>query len=252
MAGENVEEFGPFARAPGVGHVPGDENEVERPGGVLGLKPSHDPSQALVAARPAPPALDAKAIALADDMDVGEMRDAPDAAAWRRGVEGFEVERLVHRGVGEAPDERSRREVSRHDDDGVGERRHDQMMGDRKIRGRSDPPRLRPDESRNQRRDDGEKNSGAGAAYRPHARQLGSAARLQGSLREMPDRLAAQGVSRLNAKRVERPEIGLCDAKQGPPAEPAHSDNREKQERGAEPVEFQESRKRRRQPTPSR
>ena len=42
MAGENVEELGPFARAPGVGHVPGDENEVERPGGVLGLETSHD------------------------------------------------------------------------------------------------------------------------------------------------------------------------------------------------------------------
>ena len=80
MAGENVEEFGPFARAPGVGHVPGDEDEVQRPGGVLGLEASHDPPHALVAARPAPPALDPEAITLADDMDVGEMRDAPDAA----------------------------------------------------------------------------------------------------------------------------------------------------------------------------
>ena len=115
IAGENVEELGPFGRAPGVGHVPGDKNEVQRPGGVLGLEPSHDPSQALVAARAAPPALDPKAIALADDMDVGEMRDAPDAAVWWRGVERFEVERLVHGRVGEAPDERSRREVGRHD-----------------------------------------------------------------------------------------------------------------------------------------
>ena len=122
MAGEDVEELGPFGRAPGVGHVPGDEDEVERPGGVLGLEASHDPPQPLVAARAAPPALDPEAVALADDMDVGEMRDPPDAAARRRGVEGFEVERLVHAGVGEAPDERGRGEIGRHDDDGVGER----------------------------------------------------------------------------------------------------------------------------------
>ena len=54
VAGENVEEFGPFARAPGVGHVPGDEDEVQRPRGVLGLKASHDPPHALVAARARP------------------------------------------------------------------------------------------------------------------------------------------------------------------------------------------------------
>src|ERR1700677_3495247 len=79
MARENVEEFGPFAGAAGVGHVPGDENEIQRPSAVLGLEPSHDPSHALIAARAAPPALDPEAITLTDDMDVGEMRDAPDA-----------------------------------------------------------------------------------------------------------------------------------------------------------------------------
>ena len=144
---------------------------------------------------PPRPLLDAKAIALADDMDVGQMRDPPGATAWRRRIEGDEVERLVHSGVREAPDERTRREVSRHDDDGVGERGPDQLMGDRKIRGRSDPPRRRPSNARDQRRDGGEKNPGAGAAHRPQARKLRPAAGLEGSLREMPHRLAAQGVS---------------------------------------------------------
>ena len=96
MTAKNVEEFGPFARAAGVGHVPGDEDKVQRPGGVLGLEPSHDPPHARVAARAAPPALDPEAITLADDMDVGQMRDAPDATVRWRSVEGFEVERLVH------------------------------------------------------------------------------------------------------------------------------------------------------------
>ena len=134
MRRQNVEEFGPFGRAPGVGHVPGDEDEVQRAGGVRGLESAHDPFEALVAARAAPSALDAKAVALADDMDVGEMSDPPDAAADGRGVERFEVERLVHGRVGEAPDERGRREIGRHDDDGVGERRHDQMLRDGEIR----------------------------------------------------------------------------------------------------------------------
>src|ERR1700729_1278850 len=103
MAGEDVEKFGPFARAPGVGHVPGDEDKVQRTGGVLGLEPGHDPPHARVAARAAPPALDPETITLADDMDVGEMRDAPDATVRRRRVESFEVGRLIHACVSEAP-----------------------------------------------------------------------------------------------------------------------------------------------------
>src|SRR3984885_12322854 len=115
------------------------------------------------------------------------------------------------------------------------------MMRDRKIRSRSDPARMRPNKSGNQRRDEGKKNSGAGAASRPHARQLCSAAQLEGSLRQMPDRLTAQDVSRLNAKRVERPEIRFRNAKQGPPSEPAQGDDDEEQKRGAESVQFQDA-----------
>ena len=133
MASEDVEELGPFGRAPGVGHVPGDEDKVEGPGGVLGLEASHHPLHALVAARPAPPALDAKAITLADDMDVGQMRHSPDTTARRRCVEPFQVEWLVHARVGEAPDERRRREIGRHDHDRVGERGQDELMRDREI-----------------------------------------------------------------------------------------------------------------------
>ena len=125
--------------------------------------------------------------------------------------------------------------------DGVGERRPDQLMRDRKIRGRSDPSRRGPNEGRDQRREGGEKNTGAGAAHRPQARQLRPAAGLEGSLREMPDRLTAQSVSRLNAKRVERPEIRFRDAKQWTPAEPARGDDSEKHKRGADSVQFQDS-----------
>ena len=71
--------------------------------------------------------------------------------------------------------------------------------------------------------------------------ELGSPARVRKSLRQMADRLAAQGVARLNAKRVQRPEIRLGDAKQRAPAEPADEDDREQHEPRAESVEFQHS-----------
>ena len=164
MARDDVEKFGPFGRASGVGHVASDEHKIERPNRVFGFEPRHDLFQALVAARAGPSALDAKAIALADDMDVGEMRDAPDAAARGRGVERFEVERLVHARVREAPDERRRREIGRHDDDCVGEGRQDQLMRRRKVMARSDPSRPRPDGVGDERRDDDKQHSGAGAA----------------------------------------------------------------------------------------
>ena len=90
-------------------------------------------------------------------------------------------------------------------------------MRDGEISGRSDPAR------------GGQTTAATSAATsarsiparrssRPRTRQLCSAARLEGSLRQMPDRLTAQGIFRLNAKRVERPEIRFCNAKQGPPS----------------------------------
>ena len=95
--------------------------------------------------------------------------------------------------------------------------------------------------ARNQRRDDGEKNSGGRATHGPHPHELGSPARCESALRQMADRLAAQGVSRLNAKRVERPEIRLGDPKQRSPAEPADEDDREQHEPRADAIQFQDS-----------
>ena len=139
------------------------------------LEAGHHPPRPFVAARSAPPALDAEAIALADDMDVGEMRHPPDPPVRRRAVEPLEVERLVRAGVGESPDERGCGEVGRHDDDGVGERGQDQLERRGEIRRRSDPPRRRPNGDRDQGGDQSEEDSGAGAAHRPHARELGAA-----------------------------------------------------------------------------
>ena len=77
MQRQHVEEFGPFRRTAGVGHVAGDKHEIERVRGVDRRKPFHQPRKALVAARAAASALDAEAISLADHMKVGKMRDTP-------------------------------------------------------------------------------------------------------------------------------------------------------------------------------
>ena len=66
-----------------------------------------------------------------------------------------------------------------------------QMMRDGEISGRADPAGVRPCDARNQSRDDGEKKAGGGTASRPHARKFDPGARPEGSLSEMPDRLAA-------------------------------------------------------------
>ena len=143
-------------------------------------------------------------------------------------------------GVGESPDERRRGQIGRHDDDGVGERRPDQVERRGEIRRRSDPPRRRPHGDCDQGRDRSEEDSCAGAAHRAHARQLGAALWPERSLGEMPDRLAAQGVSRLNAQGVERPEIRFRRAKQRPPADPARAGDSDQHQPGADAVQFQQ------------
>ena len=127
-------------------------------------EPLHRAHEPLVAARAGAPALDAKAVALADDMHVGEMRDAPDAVAGAGVVEPLEIERLVGGRVGEAPDERGDREIGGHDDDRVGDRRKDEELRRGEIGDRADPARRRPRRERDQRRDGEEKQPGGGAA----------------------------------------------------------------------------------------
>ena len=123
ILGHDVEKLGPFGGDARVRHVAADEDEVERLRCVQGRQAIHRLDQAIVAARPGAPALDAETVALADDMDVGQMRDAPDASAVARAVEGLQIERLVAGGVGEAPEQCGDREIGGHDDDRVGEGR---------------------------------------------------------------------------------------------------------------------------------
>jgi len=111
MCRDHVEEFRPLGRTACVRHVPCDEDEVQRPGGVQGVELGQGPLQPDVAARADPPALDAKAVAFADNVDVRKMGNPPDPLPRPRRVERLEIERLIHRRIGEAPHERRHRQI---------------------------------------------------------------------------------------------------------------------------------------------
>lgn len=58
MLRHRVEEFGPFRRAAGIGHVAADQHKIERVSGMDGRDARHDPRQAIVAAWAATSAFD--------------------------------------------------------------------------------------------------------------------------------------------------------------------------------------------------
>ena len=117
-----VEELRPLARETGVGHVAGNQNEVQR---ILRVNPSEFGKRAAepsVALRSGPSAFDPEAVALADNVDVREVCDAPGRPAGRSVIEGFAVQRLRQVRVGDAPEQRGRRDVARDQHDAVVER----------------------------------------------------------------------------------------------------------------------------------
>ena len=195
MLRHRVEEFGPFRRAAGIGHVAADEHEIERMCGMNGREARHDAIEAIVAARAAAPAFDAKAISLADDMKVRKMRDAPGAATGRRGIECSEIERLVHAGIRKAPDQRGDREIDRHQHDGVGERRHDQAMQHREIGHGAHPARAWPDKNGDQCRASAHED----AAQRPSSPRAAARARRRSSARANMRSARWRSASRQNA-----------------------------------------------------
>ena len=235
MRPDDVEKFGPFGRCSRVRHVAADEHEVERLFGVQGGKSEKCLFEPLVAARAAASAFDAKSVAFADDMNIREMRDPPDARARRRGVEGLEIERLVGAGVGKAPDERPDREIDRHDDGSVGDRRNDEEARGDEIRHRSYPLSLRPGGKGDQPRDREEKDSRAGAAERANARQIGAALAIERPLGQVPQRLAPDRVAGLDRQGVQRPEVGLCEPEKRAPADPSDRKDRQNDDRRADP-----------------
>ena len=162
------------------------------------------------------------------------MRDAPDARARRRDVEGLEIKRLIREGVGGAPDEGGNREISRRDNDCVRDHRHDQKTRRHEVCGRACPAGRRPDRRRDQGRDEKEQDARGRTAHRAHASELGAAPAAQGTLRRVPNGFPPKGVAGLDRERIQRPEVCFGEPKQRAPAEPGDHERRNNDERGAD------------------
>src|SRR5262249_38039044 len=100
MTCEIVEKLGPFGANPGIGHIAGEHNVIQRLARVDRIELPEQPLEALIAARAQPPALETEAVALADHMNVGQMHDAPPPSTTRGRLKRDERVRLVHRGDG--------------------------------------------------------------------------------------------------------------------------------------------------------
>ncbi len=144
VGGEGIEELGPFAGTAGVRCVAGDENRVERRRGVDLLELREQPAKATIALRARSAAFDAKTVALADDVNVGQVCNAPGAGAGRRRGKSWKIARRRHGRVGETPCEGRHGEIGADDDDGIGERHPSQLAGGEKIADPADPARRRP------------------------------------------------------------------------------------------------------------
>ena len=214
---EHVEEFRPFGGGSRVRHVAGDEHEIERPFGMDLGEPSQRAPESGVAARARASALDPHPVAFADDVHVGEVRDAEDVRAGRRRARRRKLERLVGGRVGDPPNQRRDGEIGGHDDDRIGDRRNNKPMRRQEIGGRSDPLWHRPRDGGDQRRDDEQKDARRRAARRAHPRELRSRPPAERPLGEMTDRLAPERVAGLHRERVQRPEIRLGEPEQRAP-----------------------------------
>ena len=233
MALQRIEELGPFGRAAGIGHVTGDQHGIERLPGMDRRQPLQHQAEPVIAARTGAPALDAEAVTLADDMDVGEMRHAPLPAGCARFVKAREIARLVHHGVGHAPGQRSRCKKAAHDERGIGQGRHDETQGLREVGDLAGPARRRPDRRRDATREERRSQTGRERRQRPQpCPAVLAGIDREKALGQMAQTLASQHIAGLDGKRVQRPEAALDRAEKRPPSEPADgADGQEEQER---------------------
>ena len=187
--------------------------------------------QPLIAARAGPPALDAKAVALADDMDVGEMHDPPCLRAGGTLLEGGEVARLRRGGVGHAPDQGADGEIAHDQHDAVGERDTDKAPPAADLGEAAEELGAGIDEIEHEERDGADEKAcrnGRGGA------QFGvlvlAAALGEEVLGDLAQHFAGGGVAWLHHHRVQSPEAVLDEAEQCAPAEPAQGENEGKDE----------------------
>ena len=121
MRRDGVEKFGPFGRSSRIGHVACNQDRIERVLGVESRELRQHLSQPFVAARSRSPALDAKAIALADDME-SDRCTIRHVRLVRAVVKDVHIVGRRHGGVRNRPDERGDRDIAADQHDAVGQR----------------------------------------------------------------------------------------------------------------------------------
>ena len=171
------------------------------------------------------------------------MDDAPCAPVARR-IEPGDVARLVHRRVGDTPDERGHGEIRSQEDDGIRQRRNDELRRPRQHGDVADPARQGPDQPDDQERDRAQEHAGARRRGRAQPRPaLRVDPRFQDTLCHVPEAFPAERVSRLYGDGIERPEASLGRAEQRPAPQPPDRDDQGEQqkrpetgERGGEPL----------------
>ncbi len=128
------------------------------------LEAIQDLSQPVVSSRAAAAALDPKAVALADDMHIRDMGDAPGACPGGEGIDCLEILRLIHGSIGNAPGERANRQIAGDDHDGIGQRGSNQHLRARQIGQHARPARVRPGERHDPQRKRAQKDARADRA----------------------------------------------------------------------------------------
>ena len=199
----------------------------------IAFKPGQHPRQPLVAARSRSAAFDAEAVALADDMQVRQMNDAPGAAVCRR-VERRKVARLIHRRIGDPPRQGGHGQIRAQENNRVGQCRNHEPQRRSQVGDIASPARHRPREPHEKQRNPAQENPrgrGGGSAQPRAACNVKPGS--QQKLREMSNALAADRIARLNGERIQRPEAPFCSAEYGPPAEPAQADDEQQAEEAA-------------------
>ena len=140
-----LQQLRPFRRASSICYVAGDENGVERIIRMDDIQQLKHSVQSPVSARAGSAAFDSKTVALAYDMNIRQVSDAPRAARDRVCWKRAEIKRLRHRRISEGPDQCSDREIGAHQHDTVGYGDGSQVVRRSEVDKIAQPARARPE-----------------------------------------------------------------------------------------------------------
>ena len=192
--------------------------------------------ESFIAARASSSTLDAKAIALANHMDVRQMRDAPQTCPIWPGVEGSEIAGLLHHGIRHSPYQAADGEIAGDEHGAVGERYDDDAAPGPDLREAAEEVRAGPDEIKHKQRQPADQEAGRNGRGSTQLGVLIFAPFLcEQSFDDLAQHFAGSGVAGLHDDGIQGPEAVLDQAEQGAPAEIAEGDDGSEDEQGPNP-----------------